>query len=78
MSKGVTDFCLTPIQQVVSYIMDIDQHVELDLYSVSSLKQQSAGRHVAPLEHVIRIRANQSFLFLFNVACLRISIKYQS
>ena len=70
MSKGVTDFCLTPIQQVVSYIMDIDQHVELDLYSVSSLKQQSAGRHVAPLEHVILIRANQSFLFLHNVACL--------
>ena len=26
-----------------------DQHAELDLYSSNSLKQQSAGRHVAPL-----------------------------
>jgi hypothetical protein len=29
----------------------LDQHVKLDFYSASSLKQQSAGRHVAPLEH---------------------------
>jgi hypothetical protein len=27
----------------------LDQHAELDLYSASSLKQQSADRHVAPL-----------------------------
>jgi hypothetical protein len=26
---------------------DLDQHAELDYYSASSLKQQSAGRHVA-------------------------------
>ena len=26
----------------------LDQHAELDFYSASSLKQQSAGRHVAP------------------------------
>jgi hypothetical protein len=25
---------------------DLDQHAELDFYSASSLKQQSAGRHV--------------------------------
>jgi hypothetical protein len=25
----------------------------LDFYSASSLKQQSAGRHVAPLGHII-------------------------
>jgi hypothetical protein len=48
----------------------LDQRVELDFFSVSSLKQQSAGRHVAPLGHVILIRANQSLLFLLNVACL--------
>jgi hypothetical protein len=41
----------------------LDQYVELDFYSASSLKQQSAGRHIL-------IRANQSFLFLHNVACL--------
>jgi hypothetical protein len=27
----------------------------LDLYSATSLKQQSAGRHVAPLGHIILI-----------------------
>jgi hypothetical protein len=30
----------------------LDQHAELDFCSVSSLKQQSAGRHVAPLGHI--------------------------
>ena len=31
----------------------LDQHTELDFYSASSLKQQSVGRHVAPLGHII-------------------------
>jgi len=31
----------------------LDEHVEVDFYSVSSLKQQSAGRHVAPLVHIV-------------------------
>jgi hypothetical protein len=34
----------------------LDQHAELDLYSASSLKQQSMGKHVAPLGHIILIR----------------------
>jgi len=33
----------------------LDQHAELDLYSASSLKRQSTGRHVAPLGHIILI-----------------------
>ena len=33
----------------------LDQHAELDFYSASSLKQQSAGRHVASLGHIIQI-----------------------
>jgi hypothetical protein len=33
----------------------LDQHAKLDFYSASSLKQQSAGRHVAPLGHIILI-----------------------
>jgi hypothetical protein len=33
----------------------LDQHAKLDFYSASSLKQQSAGRHVAPLWHIILI-----------------------
>jgi len=32
----------------------LDQHAELDLYSASSLKQQSADRHVAPLGIVFK------------------------
>ena len=35
--------------------MPVDQHAGLDFYSASSLKQQSAGRHVAPLGHIILI-----------------------
>ena len=31
------------------------QYAELDFFSASSLKQQSAGRHVAPLGHIILI-----------------------
>ena len=27
----------------------LDQHVQLDFYSANTLKQKSAGRHVAPL-----------------------------
>ena len=75
-----------PIQQSFSYIMAeeqvnfqwdddevrfvLDQHTELDCYSASSLKQQSADRHVAPLGHVILIPSDQSLFFLFNAACL--------
>ena len=33
----------------------LDQYAELDFYSASSLKQQSTGRNVAPLEHIILI-----------------------
>jgi hypothetical protein len=33
----------------------LGQHAELDFHSASSLKQQSAGRHVAPLWHIILI-----------------------
>jgi hypothetical protein len=39
----------------------LDQHAELNFYSASSLKQQSAGRHVAPLEHIILIPSQPIF-----------------
>ena len=39
----------------------LDQHAELDVYSGSSLKQQSAGRHVAPLGHIILIPSQPVF-----------------
>jgi len=39
----------------------LDQHPELEFYSDSSLKQQSASRHVAPLGHIILIPSLQIF-----------------
>ena len=39
----------------------LDQHGELDLYGASSLKQQSAGRRVAPLGHIILIPIQRVF-----------------
>jgi hypothetical protein len=39
----------------------LDQHTELDFYSASSLKQQSADRHVAPLGHIILIPSRPVF-----------------
>jgi hypothetical protein len=46
----------------------LDQHAELDFNSASSLKQQSAGRHIAPLGHNILIPKQPVFLFLLNAA----------
>ena len=49
----------------------LDQHDELDFYSVSSLKQQSVGRRVTLLGHIILIPSQPVFsLFLLNAACL--------
>jgi len=40
----------------------LDQHAELDFFhSASSLKQQSADRHVAPLGHIISIPSQPVF-----------------
>ena len=39
----------------------LDQHAELDLYSASLLKQQSASRRVAPLVHIILIPGQPVF-----------------
>ena len=39
----------------------LDQYAELDCYSTSSVKQQSAGRHVAPLGHMILILSQPVF-----------------
>ena len=66
--EWVSDCCLMPTQQFsaiswreqVNFQWDddelrfvLDQHVELDFYSASSLKQQSMCRHVAPLWHIM-------------------------
>jgi hypothetical protein len=61
---------LTPDRQLFSYIMArtsyiqgndddvrfiLDQHTYADVYTASSQKQHSAGRHVVPLGHIIFI-----------------------
>ena len=73
-SEWMRDYCLTPIQQFsaiswreqVNFQWDDDEvrfdlHADLKFYSASSLKQQSAGRHVAPLEHIILTPSHCSF-----------------
>jgi len=40
-----------------------DQHSYMQLDHDSSLKQQFAGRHVAPLSHIILITSRQVFAF---------------
>jgi hypothetical protein len=52
----------------VSFVLD--QHAELDFYSASSLKQQSADKHVATLGHIILNWATLFLLLLLNAACL--------
>ena len=44
---------------VVRFVLD--QHAEFDVYSTSSLKQQSADRHVASLIHIIPIPSQPVF-----------------
>jgi len=44
----------------VSFVLD--HHAELDFYSTSSLKQQSTGRHIAPLENPILIPSRPVFV----------------
>jgi len=39
----------------------LDQHAD-DFYSVSSLKQQATGKHVAPLGHIILIPDKSVFV----------------
>ena len=75
--EWVSDCCLKPTQQFCSAIswrkqvnfqwdddevrFVLDQHAELDFYSASSLKQQSTGRYVTPLWHIILIPSQPVF-----------------
>jgi hypothetical protein len=70
-----------PAQQLFSYIMIrtsyfqwsdeevrfvLELHGDLNLYSDSSLKQQSADKHVAPSETFSWFRANQPFYLMLD------------
>jgi hypothetical protein len=41
----------------------LDQHAELDFFTASSLKQQSVGKCVAPLGHIILVWSFSFFIF---------------
>ena len=49
----------------------LDQHAQLDFYSASLLKQQSAGQGVAPLRHIILIQNQTVLSLLLKTACLK-------
>ena len=77
----MSDCCLTPTQQFAAILCQehvnfqwdddevhfvLDQHALLDFYSASSLKQQSADRHVAPLGHIILNWDTSNILYLLD------------
>ena len=81
----LSDCYFTPNDKSFSYIMTktsyiqwvdhdvcfvLDQHNELDFHSSTSLQQQSAGRHVAPLRHIILILNQPVFTVPLNAAYL--------
>jgi hypothetical protein len=59
---------LTINEMMMGPLFVLDQPAEMDFHSASSLKQQSAGRHVAPLGHIILIPSQP--VFLLNAACV--------
>ena len=67
LSEWVSDCCISWREQVnfqwdddeVRFVLD--QQAELDLYSASLLKKQSAGRYVAPLGPIILITSKPVF-----------------
>jgi hypothetical protein len=48
----------------------LDQYAELDFHIASSLKQQSVGRHIAPLGHIILIPNRQPVFALSPLCCM--------
>jgi hypothetical protein len=85
MNEWLGDYCIAPNEQFSSYFMartsyfewyddeirfPLDQHTELDFYSASRLKQQSAGRYVIPNpDTLIWFKANQCLSLLLNGVC---------
>ena len=48
----------------------LDHHSYFDLYSVSTLKKHSTGRHVAPFGHIILIPSQHIFPLAPEIVCL--------
>ena len=68
VKRQVSNFSAISWREQVNFQSDddeglfvLDQDAELDFFSASSLKQQSAGRHVALLGHIILIQSQPVF-----------------
>ena len=76
--KWVSDRCLTPNEKLISYIITrtsyiqwnddhvrfvLNQHALIDRYIACSLTEQSTGRHVALLWHIMLIPTQPVFIF---------------
>ena len=61
-------------RKIVTFWWDDDDDLcfvlDQRIYSYWSLKQQSAGRHVAPLTHIYRFRANHAVFVLTRKCCI--------
>ena len=57
-------------EMIYNVSFGLDQHVQLEFYSVSSLKQQSADRHVATLGSIILIPSQPVFDGSLHASCL--------
>ena len=55
------EYCISKEEDDDEVRFVLDQYAELDFYSASSLKQQSASRHVAPIGHTILIPSQPVF-----------------
>jgi hypothetical protein len=60
-SYGSAIFQLFHVENKFIFNGTMMRSAELDFYSVSLLKQQSADRHVAPLGHIILIPSQPVF-----------------
>ena len=85
VSEWLSACCLTPTQQFFKYhgvnksilnemmmrsALFLTNTLGWTFYSVISLKQQSADRHVAPIGHIIMIPIQPVFAFSPNAACV--------
>ena len=68
VKRQVSNFSAISWQEQVNFQSDddeglfvLDQDAELGFISISSLKQQSAGRHVVLLGHIILIQSQPVF-----------------
>ena len=63
------EYCISKEEDDDEVRFVLDQYAELDFYSASSLKQQSASRHVAPIGHIILFPSQLVFILTPIMLC---------